>query len=326
VGEMGMIKSLFGEDEELKKEESTPEIVGEQAKTVENSEENLQVLNDISKSEIDTQNDVVSEEDIKTEDGIETIDEIRTAIETGQIPPGNADSVRPFEVNRPIGQPQFERKIKDQTLESSALEEFSEKSERELELERKLSEIEAELLAEKEYHNQIGEDEKNRLEAEQIRKQSELEKLVEQSADLQVAKISETKSTEIKTDDDQKVHISHKDFKPESKTETIRKSGLAWSAAIALFGSIVFMMILGWFADQLLGSFPWGITVGIVLGAVIGFIQFFRMTSQIINPKPNDFEKVSLTSNLEKSKQEVAMPINDLLENQEIKPKEDVLE
>ncbi|MGI8669468.1 MAG: AtpZ/AtpI family protein [Aridibacter sp.] len=325
-----MIKSLFGEDEELKKEESTPEIIGERTKTVENSEENLQVLNDISKSEIDTQNDVVSEEDIKTEDGIETIDEIRTAIETGQIPPRNADSVRPFEVNRPIGQPQFERKIEDapiedQTLESSELEDLSEKSERELELERKLAGIEAELLAEKEYHNQIGEDEKNRLEAEQINKQNELEKLVEQSADLPIAKVSETKSTEIKTDDDQKIHISHKDFKPESKTETIRKSGLAWSAAIALFGSIVFMMILGWFADQLFGSSPWGIMVGIVIGAIIGFIQFFRMTSQIINPKPNDFEKVSLTSNLEKSKQEVAMPTNDLLENQEIEPKEDIL-
>ncbi|MGI8542799.1 MAG: AtpZ/AtpI family protein, partial [Aridibacter sp.] len=91
-----------------------------------------------------------------------------------------------------------------------------------------------------------------------------------------------------------------------------RKSGLAWSAAIALFGSIVFMMILGWFADQLLGSFPWGITIGITLGAIIGFIQFFRMTSQIINPKPNDFEKVSLTSNLEKTSSNVEIPRNDL--------------
>ncbi len=74
-------------------------------------------------------------------------------------------------------------------------------------------------------------------------------------------------------------------FQSETKTqttaETIRQSGLAWSAGIVFFGSIVFMMIFGWFADLLLESSPWGIVGGIVLGAVIGFIQFFRITSQI---------------------------------------------
>ncbi|CAA9423101.1 MAG: hypothetical protein AVDCRST_MAG74-3138 [uncultured Pyrinomonadaceae bacterium] len=68
---------------------------------------------------------------------------------------------------------------------------------------------------------------------------------------------------------------------PESFAETARKSGLAYAAAITLFGSIVFMLIIGWFADLLLGSSPWGIVGGIVLGAAIGFFQFFRMTSQI---------------------------------------------
>ena len=68
---------------------------------------------------------------------------------------------------------------------------------------------------------------------------------------------------------------------PESIAETTRKSGLAYGAAITLFGSVVFMLILGWFADLLLGTQPWGIVGGIVLGAVIGFFQFFRITSQI---------------------------------------------
>ncbi len=70
-------------------------------------------------------------------------------------------------------------------------------------------------------------------------------------------------------------------FVPPSKVETIRRSGLAWSAGVVFFGSVGFMMILGWFADLLLGSAPWGLVVGIVLGSVIGFINFFRITSQI---------------------------------------------
>lgn len=68
---------------------------------------------------------------------------------------------------------------------------------------------------------------------------------------------------------------------PESTAEAVRQSGLAWSAGIVFFSSIVFMLMIGWGADLLFGSSPWGIVVGIVVGALIGFIQFFRLTSQI---------------------------------------------
>jgi F0F1-type ATP synthase assembly protein I len=68
---------------------------------------------------------------------------------------------------------------------------------------------------------------------------------------------------------------------PETMAETVRRTGLAWSAGIAFFAAVVFMIILGWGADVLLGTSPWGIVGGIVLGSVIGFIQFFRITSQI---------------------------------------------
>lgn len=83
-------------------------------------------------------------------------------------------------------------------------------------------------------------------------------------------------------------------FEPEPQSEVFRRSGLAWSAAIALFGSVVFMLVLGWFADLLLGTSPWGIVAGIVIGSAVGFLQFFRITSQILKPKPSDFDKVSL--------------------------------
>lgn len=75
------------------------------------------------------------------------------------------------------------------------------------------------------------------------------------------------------------------EYQPETTAETMRKSGLAYAAAITLFGAVVFMMILGWGADLLFGSSPWGIVGGIVLGAVIGFVQLFRLTSQIIKNK-----------------------------------------
>ena len=68
---------------------------------------------------------------------------------------------------------------------------------------------------------------------------------------------------------------------PESMAETMRRSGMAYSAGIAFTAAVVFMLILGWGADVLLGTSPWGIVGGIVLGSTIGFIQFFRITSQI---------------------------------------------
>ena len=68
---------------------------------------------------------------------------------------------------------------------------------------------------------------------------------------------------------------------PLTTAETVRSSGLAYSAAIALFGAVLVMLLIGWGADLLFGSSPWGIVIGIVVGAGIGFIQFFRITGEI---------------------------------------------
>lgn len=88
-------------------------------------------------------------------------------------------------------------------------------------------------------------------------------------------------------------------YTPDSVEETSRKSGLAFSAGIAFFGSIVFMLFLGWLADLMLGISPWGIVAGIVLGAIIGFIQFFRITSQIFG-KPDTPKRSFLSDENEK--------------------------
>jgi F0F1-type ATP synthase assembly protein I len=82
-------------------------------------------------------------------------------------------------------------------------------------------------------------------------------------------------------DETEKEDFVISEAEPESMDETMRRSGLAYSAGIALFAAVVFMMVLGWGADLLLGTSPWGIVGGIVLGSAIGFIQFFRLTSRI---------------------------------------------
>ena len=81
-------------------------------------------------------------------------------------------------------------------------------------------------------------------------------------------------------------------YTPETQDEAIRQRGLAFSVGIVFFVSVAFMLFLGWLADLILGSSPWGIVGGIVLGTIIGFLQFFRITSQIFKnsgdtPKQN---------------------------------------
>jgi F0F1-type ATP synthase assembly protein I len=73
-------------------------------------------------------------------------------------------------------------------------------------------------------------------------------------------------------------------YSPQSTAETVRQTGLAWTAGIAFFGAIVFMLFIGWLVDLLVGTSPWGIVGGIVLGSIIGFMQFFRITRQIFRP------------------------------------------
>jgi len=92
-------------------------------------------------------------------------------------------------------------------------------------------------------------------------------------------------SVEKKSVDADEPTIFQSDYKPPTTAETIRNSGLAWSAGIVFFGAVIFMMIFGWFADLLFGSSPFGLVGGIILGGIIGFIQFFRISSQIYSSK-----------------------------------------
>lgn len=68
--------------------------------------------------------------------------------------------------------------------------------------------------------------------------------------------------------------------KPEDE-DTNRKSGIAYAAAFTLFASVASLCGVGWLADRWLGTAPWLMVVGLVLGAVVGFYEFIRLTSMI---------------------------------------------
>jgi ATP synthase protein I len=63
--------------------------------------------------------------------------------------------------------------------------------------------------------------------------------------------------------------------------EANRKSGLAYGAGLTLFACVAAMCGVGWVLDRWLGTKPWLLLAGIVVGAVAGFYQFVRLTSKL---------------------------------------------
>ncbi|HAF13253.1 MAG TPA: hypothetical protein DCK93_02200 [Blastocatellia bacterium] len=63
--------------------------------------------------------------------------------------------------------------------------------------------------------------------------------------------------------------------------EENRKSGIAYAAGLSLFMSVAFMCGLGWLLDRWLGTSPWLLVAGVVVGAIAGFYQFVRLTSKL---------------------------------------------
>lgn len=69
--------------------------------------------------------------------------------------------------------------------------------------------------------------------------------------------------------------------KPDDKEDINRKSGLAYAAAFSLFAAVVSGLILGWLLDRWLGTSPWLLVAGIVLGSAAGLYEFIRTTNKI---------------------------------------------
>jgi ATP synthase protein I len=56
---------------------------------------------------------------------------------------------------------------------------------------------------------------------------------------------------------------------------------MAYAAALSLFAAVVSGLIAGWLLDRWLGTGPWLLVAGIVLGAAAGFYELIRITSKI---------------------------------------------
>ena len=59
-----------------------------------------------------------------------------------------------------------------------------------------------------------------------------------------------------------------------------RKAGFAYAAGISLFASVVSFCALGWLLDNWLGTDPWLLIIGIVLGSAVGLFEFIRLSSK----------------------------------------------
>ncbi|HEY0545358.1 MAG TPA: AtpZ/AtpI family protein [Pyrinomonadaceae bacterium] len=63
--------------------------------------------------------------------------------------------------------------------------------------------------------------------------------------------------------------------------EVNRKSAIVYGAVFSILVSIVSFLIVGWALDRWLKTGPWLLVGGIVLGTIIGFIQFIRLISRV---------------------------------------------
>jgi ATP synthase protein I len=65
------------------------------------------------------------------------------------------------------------------------------------------------------------------------------------------------------------------------KEETNRKTGLAYAAAFSLFAAVVSGLLLGWLLDRWLGTRPWLLVTGFILGVAAGFYELVRTIGKI---------------------------------------------
>jgi ATP synthase protein I len=66
----------------------------------------------------------------------------------------------------------------------------------------------------------------------------------------------------------------------KSNADENRKTGFAYAAGLTLFAMVAAFTGVGYLLDRWLGTDPWGLVGGIVLGSAAGLFQFVRLSSK----------------------------------------------
>jgi ATP synthase protein I len=59
-----------------------------------------------------------------------------------------------------------------------------------------------------------------------------------------------------------------------------RKAGFAYAAGLTLFASVAAFCGIGWMLDKWLGTQPWFLVAGIVVGSAAGLYECVRLSSK----------------------------------------------
>jgi ATP synthase protein I len=64
----------------------------------------------------------------------------------------------------------------------------------------------------------------------------------------------------------------------KSVQDAVTKAGPAAAASYGLIGAILFLGGLGYGIDAWLGTSPWGVLIGLLLGVAVGFYELIKST------------------------------------------------
>ena len=74
--------------------------------------------------------------------------------------------------------------------------------------------------------------------------------------------------------------MAGKQSQNENRQDENRKAGFAYAAGLTLFASVAAFCAVGYFLDKWLGTEPWLLIIGIVIGSAAGLFEFVRLSSK----------------------------------------------
>lgn len=64
---------------------------------------------------------------------------------------------------------------------------------------------------------------------------------------------------------------------PEERYANVRSAAAGVLIPGMLFGCVIVSVVIGYFADEWLGSSPWGLLLGLVIGSVAGVREMMKL-------------------------------------------------